>query len=286
MPEETGIDVLLSLMSSLRDREYGCSWDKKQTLSSLTAHTLEEVYEVIEAVENGNDAQLQDELGDLLFQVVFYAQIATEEQRFVFSDVVTAITQKLLRRHPHIFPDGTLKSFGSSDIAGIDAMEVEARWEQIKNLERQQGAHVSFNKEPVLHSSVLDDIPQSLPALGRARKLQKRAASIGFDWAEYKPVLECLREEISELELAISEQNAEAIAEELGDLLFTCVNLSRHLRVDPESALRGSNKKFERRFRALELEAHKHTGSVQGHSMEQMDLWWESVKEKETHIHG
>lgn len=182
MTKEYRIDDLLNLMEKLRDPQFGCSWDRKQSLRTLTGYTLEEVYEVIDAVETGDDAQLQDELGDLLFQVVFYAQIAKEEGRFEFNEVIASITEKLLRRHPHVFPDASLESFGNSDLA-LNAEQVAQRWEEIKNEERAQKADSEdANTQP----SVLDDIPSSLPALDRARKLQKRAASVGFDWRACK----------------------------------------------------------------------------------------------------
>ena len=208
---------LLSLMDSLRDKEFGCNWDKKQTLKTLTGYTLEEVYEVIDAVDTNDDAQLQDELGDLLFQVVFYAQIAKEEGRFDFNDVIGSITDKLLRRHPHVFPDGSLTSFGNSDLH-LNADEVALRWEQIKNEERALKAK---RKGDVSRYSVLDDVPNSLPALDRARKLQKRAASVGFDWTNVQDVLAKLKEEIAELEAELVLNDTKKIHEEFGDLMFS-----------------------------------------------------------------
>ena len=272
------LDDLLTLMANLRHPELGCSWDRKQTLQKLTAYTLEEVYEVIDAVERHDDAQLQDELGDLLFQIVFYAQIAMEEGRFDFVDVVQSITDKLLRRHPHIFPDATLSSFGISAAAGITAEQVAANWELIKNAEREKKAATAKKSEEV---SLMDDVPSSLPAMDRARKLQKRAATIGFDWADHRPVLAKLQEEIVELELEVAAGNTENIMTELGDVLFTCANLARHLDVDPETALRASNRKFEARFRHLEQCAAAMTVSLATLSNVEMNTLWDKIKMSE-----
>ncbi|MGJ8689433.1 MAG: nucleoside triphosphate pyrophosphohydrolase [Gammaproteobacteria bacterium] len=268
---------LLSLMDNLRDKELGCNWDKKQTLKTLTGYTLEEVYEVIDAVDTNDDAQLQDELGDLLFQVVFYAQIAKEEGRFDFNDVIGSITDKLLRRHPHVFPDGSLASFGNSDLH-LNADEVASRWEQIKNEERALKAQ---RKGDVSGHSVLDDVPNSLPALDRARKLQKRAASVGFDWTSVQPVLDKLKEEIAELEAELLLNDTKKIHEEFGDLMFSCVNVARHLQLDPESVLRESNRKFERRFRAVEGIAIGHGRTLESFSEEELDRMWTQVKAQE-----
>lgn len=268
---------LLSLMDSLRDKEFGCNWDKKQTLKTLTGYTLEEVYEVIDAVDTNDDAQLQDELGDLLFQVVFYAQIAKEEGRFDFNDVIGSITDKLLRRHPHVFPDGSLTSFGNSDLH-LNADEVALRWEQIKNEERALKAK---RKGDVSSHSVLDDVPNSLPALDRARKLQKRAASVGFDWTNVQDVLAKLKEEIAELEAELVLNDTKKIHEEFGDLMFSCVNVARHLQLDPESVLRESNRKFERRFRAVEGIAMGQGRTLESFNVEELDRMWRQVKGQE-----
>ena len=268
------IEDLLSLMEKLRDPKFGCSWDRKQTLRTLTGYTLEEVYEVIDAVETGDDAQLQDELGDLLFQVVFYAQIAKEEGRFEFSAVIGSITDKLLRRHPHVFPDASLESFGNSALA-LNAEQVAQRWELIKNEERAQKA-VSDNA--VSQPSVLDDIPISLPALDRARKLQKRAASVGFDWPAVQGVIDKVKEELAELEVELAQGDSRRIEQEFGDLMFSCVNLARHLQIDPESSLRGSNRKFETRFRAIESLAGDAGEGLVGLDEAQLHGLWERVK--------
>ncbi|MCB1664429.1 MAG: nucleoside triphosphate pyrophosphohydrolase [Pseudomonadales bacterium] len=275
MTQSYDIKDLLSLMEKLRDPEQGCNWDKKQTLASLTGYTLEEVYEVIDAVETGDDVQLQDELGDLLFQIVFYAQIAHEEGRFDFGGVVTAVTAKLLRRHPHVFPDGTLESFGDPALQGIDADEVAARWELIKNEERARKAARS-NAEA--RPSVLEDIPASLPAFDRARKLQKRAATVGFDWQQAGQVLHKLREETDELEKEMQTGDRERMAEEFGDLMFSCVNLARHLQLDPETVLRSANRKFESRFRAMESVAQDEGFVLADLSESELESLWQQVK--------
>lgn len=274
MTKEYRIEDLLSLMEKLRDPQFGCSWDRKQSLRTLTGYTLEEVYEVIDAVETGDDAQLQDELGDLLFQVVFYAQIAKEEGRFEFSEVIGSITEKLLRRHPHVFPDASLESFGNSDLA-LNAEQVAQRWEEIKNEERAQKAD---SDDAGIQASVLDDIPNSLPALDRARKLQKRAASVGFDWRAVHGVIAKVKEELEELEAELERGDQQRIEQEFGDLMFSCVNLARHLQIDPESALRGSNHKFEARFRAIESLAEDGGEGLKSLNEEQLNALWIQVK--------
>ncbi|MDP1933148.1 MAG: nucleoside triphosphate pyrophosphohydrolase [Gammaproteobacteria bacterium] len=278
MTQQYTLHDLLTLMSNLRHPELGCSWDRKQTMQTLTAYSLEEVYEVIDAVERQDDAQLRDELGDLLFQIVFYAQIATEEDRFGFTDVVHSIADKLLRRHPHIFPDATLSSFGTSANNVITAEQVAANWELLKNAERKGRAVRVESAEAV---SLMDDVPMSLPAMDRARKLQKRAASVGFDWQDYHPVLHKLQEEIAELEQEVSAGDQAKIVAELGDVLFTCANLARHLGVDPEMALRASNRKFEERFRRMENRAAAITDSFATLSTEEMNGLWNEIKKAE-----
>lgn len=274
MNNDSAMLQLLTIMHNLRDSAYGCDWDRKQTLRTLTGYTLEEVYEVIDAVEREDAAQLCDELGDLLFQVVFYAQIASEQGQFDFNDVAAAISAKLLHRHPHVFPDGTLSSFGSSKLA-LDAQTVAIRWEEIKNIERQvKAARVPSGALP----SVLDDVPAALPALERARKLQRRAGSLGFDWQDAAPVLVRLREEIAELETAIDKADAAAIQDEFGDVLFSCVNLARHLDIDSETALRAANRKFERRFRAMERLAHGRSLTLADMTLAELDTLWDEIK--------
>lgn len=238
------LNDLLHLMARLRDPQHGCPWDLQQNYASIVPHTLEEAYEVADAIESGDFDHLPGELGDLLFQVVYYSQLAREEGRFEFATVVDAITRKLIRRHPHVFPDGDL--YGSPELPRLDEAAIKQRWEEIKAEERAEKAAAPEQL------SLLDDVPSALPALSRAAKLQKRAAQVGFDWPEALPVVDKVREELGEVLEAMSENDPQAIAEELGDLLFVVVNLARHLKVDPENALRAANGKFERRFRFIE----------------------------------
>jgi nucleoside triphosphate diphosphatase len=263
---------LLELMADLRDPQHGCAWDRKQTLQSLKRHTLEEIYEVIDAIDAGDAKKIRDELGDLLFQVVFYARIAQEQKLFDMADIADGVVDKLLRRHPHIFPDGTLDSFGQP--SDLTAEQVEKNWELIKNAERQSSAEHAF-------VSVLDDVPRAMPALERAGKLQKRAASLGFDWQQVDGVLGKLTEEIEELRAAISSGQTQQQSHELGDVLFTCVNLARHLKLDPEGAARDANARFESRFRFLENRAASLGASVSDISAEMLDAWWHEAKTQE-----
>lgn len=257
------IDDLLYLMARLRDPSTGCPWDIKQDYASIAPSTLEEAYEVVDAIEKSDFLHLKEELGDLLFQVIFYSQLGKEEQRFDFSSVVSDLVKKLLRRHPHVFPDGSL----ASKIDNRDTLpaDVKARWEAIKQLERnQKGAH-----------GLLADVPLHLPGLSRAAKLQKRAASVGFDWSNIKGPIAKVREELLEVEEALLANNLEAVEEELGDLLFSVVNVSRYLKVDPEQALRKANQKFEHRFSHIEANASKQLSDM---SLEEMTALWEDAK--------
>ncbi len=260
------IEDLLHLMSELRHPDYGCPWDKKQTLDSLVPCTIEEAYEVAEAIAGGDFDEIKQELGDLLFQVVFYAQIAQEQAQFDFTDITCVLVEKLLRRHPHVFPDGSLESAGTAPVC--DEQQLGKRWDEIKQLERN-----ARNKE-----SILDDIPQALPALSRASKLQKRAASVGFDWPAIGGVFKKLDEEKAELEQAIKAGSKRAEEEELGDLLFTCVNIARHLGVDPEAALREANHKFERRFNNIEMSVKAAGDELENISLEQFESRWQEAK--------
>ncbi len=264
---------LLSLMGCLRDRENGCPWDQKQTLETIVPHTLDEVYEVIDTIERKDYAHLQDELGDLLFQVVFYAQICQEQERFEFADIIDGLVSKLLRRHPHVFPDGTLTSFGRG--SALSEADIKRNWERIKSQEREQkGESIAAG------NSVLDDIAQGLPALMKAHKIQKRAASVGFDWQQLAPVLDNLDDEIRELREAIADNDEDAIIDELGDLFFSCVNLARHLKQDSEQVLRQSNDKFERRFRRVEALAREANVDMATSSEERLDQLWRQAKQQ------
>lgn len=270
-PAGAATERLLRLMDMLRHPDHGCRWDLKQRMDTLTSHTLEEVYEVIDAVENGAPGDVRDELGDLLFQVVFYARIASENDWFDFADVADSVFTKLVSRHPHVFPDGTLDSFGQPR-ERIAAGQVESNWEALKNAERESGA-----EGPV---SVMDDVPRALPALQRAAKLQKRAASVGFDWNDPVSVLDKVQEELDELREAVHSGEKSRQSEELGDLVFTCVNLSRHLKVDVEQSVRGSNGRFEQRFRDLERQARTSGESTDSVPMETLERWWQQAKQK------
>jgi nucleoside triphosphate diphosphatase len=262
-----GIPELLELMRRLRDPQTGCPWDIGQDHVSLVPHTLEEVYELADAVARSDFAQMRDELGDYLFQAVFYAQIAAEQQRFDFDDVTHAIVEKLLRRHPHVFPDGTLASRREPGQTPETAA-IKSTWERLKQDDRAQRAM----------SSVLDDVPMALPALQRAEKLQRRASGMGFDWSEWRGVLLKLDEEREELLAAAATGDLDACEDELGDLLFCCVNLARHLGVNAELALRRANLKFETRFRAIEEQLRARGLSMQDCDLQLLDSLWDEAK--------
>ena len=267
---EYGIEDLRYLMRRLRDPKSGCPWDLKQNFQSLTSHTIEEAYEVVDAIEQDDMSHLSEELGDLLFQIIFYSQLAEEQSQFSFDDIISTITQKLIRRHPHVFPEGTIESSRVS-LADAEIVEIKRVWEEIK---RQERTDKGVGK-------TLDDIPLALPALNRALKLQKRAANVGFDWSDIKPVIEKINEEVIELEVEIKRGDKVRMADELGDLLFSCVNLARHLKLDPETSLRGANQKFKRRFESMELLAGK--TKLEDHSADQLELLWGKVKRSESH---
>jgi ATP diphosphatase len=270
---------LLTIMDCLRDPIHGCPWDLEQDFASIAPHTLEEVYEVIGAIETGDRQDLMEELGDLLFQVVFYARLAREEGSFDFNNIAATMAEKLLRRHPHVFPDGTMESFGRSQ--ALDSGQVLANWEQIKSNERAEKQSVKGQQEGnVATASQLDDIPNALPALQRAEKLQKRAARTGFDWQEASAVLAKVDEELAELRIAMDIGRQQAIKEEFGDLLFTMVNLSRHLGIDAEAALRESGRKFERRFRSMETQVREAGSELVNLDAEQMEVYWERAKKE------
>lgn len=257
------IDSLLALMRHLRDPEHGCPWDREQTFASLVKHTLEEAYEVADVIERGDFSALPDELGDLLFQVVFHARVGEESGLFTFDDVVTRLHDKLVRRHPHLFGDATI----------TDAAAQTAVWEQIKADER------ATRTTSTGEASELDDVPVNLPALTRAAKLQKRASRVGFDWSSAAPVLDKIQEELEELREVVADPKARAEQEEeLGDLVFAVVNLARHLGVDPEAATRAANRKFERRFRYVESELARSGKSPAEADLEEMDALWDRAK--------
>lgn len=267
------LDDLLHLMARLRDPLHGCPWDLKQNYATIVPHTIEEAYEVADAIERGDFDHLPGELGDLLFQVVYYSQLAREEGRFEFAQVVDAITTKLIRRHPHVFPDGDL--YGAVDVAKLEEAAVKQLWEEIKAEERAEKAAAPEQL------SLLDDVPAALPSLSRAIKLQKRAAQVGFDWPEALPVVDKVREELDEVLEAMSENDPEAISEEIGDLLFVVSNLARHLKVDPETALRAANAKFERRFRFIEQALREAGRNMEDCALDELDALWGEAKKLE-----
>jgi ATP diphosphatase len=275
MPMTYTLDDLLHLMARLRDPAHGCPWDLEQDYASIVAHTLEEAYEVADTIERGDFEHLQGELGDLLFQVVYYSQLAREEGRFEFAGVVDAITRKLIRRHPHVFPTGDL--YAPVDTPSLSEAEVKQRWEEIKAAERAE-------KSVPEQLSLLDDVPTALPALSRSAKLQKRAAQVGFDWPDALPVLDKVREELDEVLQAMAEGDPQALEDEVGDLLFAAVNLARHLKLDPENALRGANRKFERRFRFIEQALRDIGRPIEDCTLEDLDALWGEAKRQEKNL--
>lgn len=272
----TAIDRLLAIMTMLRDKQHGCPWDLEQTIKSLLPYTLEEVYEVADAIENDDLVELEDELGDLLFQVIFYAQIAKEQGAFDFQDIATAISDKLVRRHPHVFPDGEIEKFGIPQ--DISAQQVVVNWEAIKEIEREEKRKKGGRQATLEVTSLLDDVPRALPAMERARKLQKRAAQVGFDFSEIGPVLEKLKEEVQEFEEALAGGNAERMNDELGDVLFAAVNLARHGNIEPEVALRSANRRFEARFRWIETTLSAQGKAVKEANLKELDVLWDQAK--------
>jgi len=252
--EHYSIGDLLRVMQRLRDPQYGCPWDLEQTFQSIVPSTLEECYELAETIEHKDYSHLAEELGDVLFQVVFYAQLGSEQGLFQFNDIVGILIEKLVRRHPHVFANGEIEGIVELKIS---SEEVKHSWEAIKKEERIERA---------LHGA-LSDVPSALPALPRAQKLQKRAAQVGFDWPDISGVREKLTEELVELDKALANGDKAEIEDELGDVLFSCVNLARHLKLDAETALRRSSLKFERRFNHLEQ-----TLAQQGRSVTETDL--------------
>lgn len=262
---------LLYLMQRLRDPSTGCPWDIKQTFDSITPCTLEEAYEVVDTIAQHDYVHLKEELGDLLFQIVFYCQLAAEETLFDFNTVVSALVTKLVTRHPHVFPEGALFDQRCEKNDQVDENNIKKAWEALKKQERHQKGQ----------TSTLADIPIALPALSRAQKLQKRAASQGFDWPSLAGVMDKINEERAELDQAIQANDRENIEEELGDLMFSMVNLCRHLKVDSETALRQANHKFERRFQYIESFAQANNQSLTKMSMEQLNQLWNEAKAKQ-----
>ena len=261
---------LLAIMARLRDPDGGCAWDLEQDFASIAPYTIEEAYEVADAIaqigdELGDMTHLRDELGDLLLQVVFHAQMASEQDAFDFEAVATAISDKMVKRHPHVF---ALEHYRSPEAQTI-------AWEEQKAIERAQAAEDSGQKE-----SALDGVAGALPALTRALKLQKRAARVGFDWPDAAPVIDKINEEVVELQAEMASGNGLGMAEELGDLLFSVVNLARHLDIDPETALRAGNAKFESRFRCLESALDEKGKKPDELNIEQLENAWKDAKKR------
>ena len=274
MQPSRDIRRLIDIMVALRDPVTGCPWDVEQTFASIAPFTIEEAYEVADAIERAGTEDLREELGDLLLQVVFHARMAEEAGLFDFGGVVEAITAKLLRRHPHVFGDA--KAFSPD--------EVKALWGRIKADEkRAKLASSATDGRPQAPRSAgaLDGSPLALPALSRAMKLQERAGKVGFDWNDVRAVLDKIREEIVEVEAEIAEGSAQALSGEVGDLLFATVNLARHLKVDPEAALRSANAKFERRFAHIENRLAEGGQTPESASLDEMERLWVEAKLQE-----
>jgi len=261
--EQASIEKLRWIMRQLRNPETGCPWDIKQTFESIVSHTIEEAYEVADAIEQKDYVELQKELGDLLFQVIFYSQLGEEEKIFGFDHVVEAVCEKLIRRHPHVFSEHNLTT---------DA-EIKANWEDEKAKERQH----KNNKENL---SILTDIPKNLPALSQAAKIQKRCSHIGFDWDNIDDVFDKIVEEVTEVKAELHTDN-KALGEELGDLLFAVVNLCRHAKHDPETLLRKGNQKFTKRFQSVETKVWQSNKAFEEHNLNELEVYWKEVKKEE-----
>ena len=263
-PEGRGIDRLLAIMAQLRARDSGCPWDLEQSFASIAPYTIEEAYEVADAIARNDMAALRDELGDLLFQVVFHGRMAEEQGAFGFQDIADQCADKMIRRHPHVFGDG-------ARIAS--AAEQTRAWEETKAAERAGRA--------ASDASALDGVPTALPALTRAVKIQNRAARVGFDWTEAAPILNKIEEEIGELRAELDNGSRERVEDELGDLLFAVANLARRLDCDAEAALRGATAKFERRFRHMEAVAAAEARPLQGRDLDELESLWQAAKRQE-----
>lgn len=274
MKPSRDIDRLIEIMAALRTPGTGCPWDLEQDFASIAPYTVEEAYEVADAIARGDKLDLKDELGDLLLQVAFHARMAEEEGSFAFPDVVEAITSKLIRRHPHVF----------GETRDLSPMEVKALWHRIKAEEKaakaaeREAAGLPPKEED---RSVLAGVPHTLPALTRAWKLQARASTVGFDWNDARLVLDKVREETQEIEEALADGDKASIREEIGDLLFVIANLARHVDADPEGCLAAANAKFERRFKGIEAALEAEGRTAKDASLDEMEALWQAVKKTE-----
>jgi ATP diphosphatase len=272
MPPSRDIKGLLDIMAQLRTPGSGCPWDLEQNFASVAPYTIEEAYEVTDAIARDDLGDLCDELGDLLLQVVFHARMAEEQGAFSFGDVVEAITRKMIRRHPHVFADQD----------GVIAPgHVEGAWERIKTEEKAERAARRPSGETPAGKSLLSGVKAGQPALSRAMALQRKASSVGFDWNDPREVLRKIREEADEIETALDRSDADELASETGDLLFALVNLARHVGADPDLALRGTNAKFERRFAYIEQTLAAQGRSLESASLAEMDALWNEAKQRE-----
>lgn len=294
---------LLKIMAQLRDPQSGCPWDVKQTMESLTRYTIEEAYEVADAIANGDMHDIKDELGDLLFQVVFYAQIASESSAFSFDDVAKSISDKLVRRHPHVFAN-PLASEGLSDTnenvtverTQLSDIALNAQWDAIKAQEKQLKKQRLKQDNEAIENSILDNVPKGMPALMYAQKLQKACAKVGFDWPDAAPVIDKVREEVEEIQQELDfkqralntgvaplnsgvPDNQQAIEEEIGDALFAMVNLARHCKVDADTALRNASNKFANRFKGVERLAAEQGDKLDALTLDEMEALWQQVKQ-------
>ena len=272
MTPSRDISRLLEIMAALRTPGTGCPWDLEQNFATIAPYTIEEAYEVVDAIARGDLDDLKDELGDLLLQVVFHARMAEEQHAFSFGDVVEAISRKMIRRHPHVFADQDGR---------LTPGHVESAWERIKAEEKAERA-ARRPPEEVAHQSLLSNVKAGQPALTRAMALQRKASSVGFDWNDPRAVLHKIREEADEIEAALDHGDKEELAAETGDLLFALVNLARHVGADPEAALRGTNAKFERRFAYIEHALESRGRSLEAASLAEMDALWNEAKTKES----
>ncbi len=271
MKPSRDISRLIEIMAALRDPETGCPWDIVQTFETIKPYTVEEAYEVADAIERNDPDDLCEELGDLLLQVVFHARMGEEAGLFSFGDVVEAITRKMIRRHPHVFA-----------VSDADTPEsVKAQWDEIKRQEKRERAERRARRgtaEYDVKAGHLGDVQRSFPALTEALKLQERAAKVGFDWSEPEPILDKIEEEIAELREALAEGKPEKITDELGDLIFALVNIGRHVDADPEQALRGTNTKFRRRFSYIENSLKENSETLEDATLERMEELWQAAK--------